>query len=259
MRFSIKKQKKYSFIEEGEGHPIVLLHGLMGGLSNFDELMAFFSKNGYKVYAPNLPILDLPVISTNVSNVSKFVTSFLQDIVKEPATLVGNSLGGHVGLVTTSDYPTLVHSLVLTGSSGLYEKSFGETFPKRGNYEYVKRKAEEVFYDPKVATKEIVDEVFETVNDKKKAIRTLYIARSAIKHNMKDQLEKIKTPVLLIWGKQDIVTPPEVAIAFNEGLPNATLHWIDKCGHAPMMEHPQLFNKLLYDWLNPLVSRSYED
>lgn len=256
MLFKIKKDKKYSYIEEGAGHPIVLLHGLMGGLSNFDELMHFFSKSGYKVYAPELPIYDLPILNTNVSNIAKFVKKFLVDVVKEPATLVGNSLGGHVGLVVTSDHPELVHSLVLTGSSGLYEKSFGETFPKRGSYEYVKKKAEEVFYDPKVATKEIVDEVFDTVNDKKKAIKTLYIARSAIKHNMKGELKGVQTPVCLIWGKQDSVTPPEVAVEFEAGLPNATLYWIDECGHAPMMEHPSLFNDLLFGWLNPLIKKA---
>ena len=253
MLFKIKKQKKYSYIEEGEGHPIVLLHGLMGSLSNFDELIGFFSSKGYKIFTPNLPLYDLPILNTNVSNVAKFVKNFLQDVVKEPATLVGNSLGGHVGLVVAADYPELVHSLVLTGSSGLYEKSFGETFPKRGNYDYVKQKSEEVFYDPKVATKKLVDDVFDTVNDKKKAIKTLYIARSAIKHNMKDELHKIKVPVCLIWGKQDGVTPPEVAVDFEAGLPNATLYWIDKCGHAPMMEHPDLFNDLLFGWLNPLT------
>ena len=255
MLFNLKKQKKYSYIEEGNGHPIVLLHGLMGGLSNFDELMKFFSTKGYKIYAPEIPMYDLPILNTNVSNIAKFVVRFLNDVVKQPATLVGNSLGGHVGLVVTAEHPELVHSLVLTGSSGLYEKSFGETFPKRGNYEYVKRKAEEVFYDPKVATKEIVDDVFATVNDKKKAIKTLYIARSAIKHNMKHQLKDVQTPVCLIWGKQDSVTPPEVAVEFDEGLPNSTLFWIDKCGHAPMMEHPHLFNDLLYGWLNPLAKK----
>lgn len=255
MLFNIKKQKKYSYLEEGEGHPIVLLHGLMGGLSNFDELTSFFSTRGYKIYAPQLPLYDLPVISTNVGNVAKFVSRFLKDVVKQPATLVGNSLGGHVGLVVSADYPELVHSLVLTGSSGLYEKSFGETYPKRGSYEYVQTKAQEVFYDPKVATKEIVDDVFETVNDKKKAIKTLYIARSAIKHNMKNELHKIKIPVCLIWGKQDHVTPPEVAVDFEAGLPNAKLFWIDECGHAPMMEHPDLFNEILFEWLNPLVKK----
>ncbi|MDO5509353.1 MAG: alpha/beta hydrolase [Weeksellaceae bacterium] len=254
MIFNIKKQKKYNYIEEGEGHPIVLLHGLMGGLSNFDALTRFFAARGYKVYAPELPIYTLPVLSTNVSTIAKFVAKFLKEIVGQPATLIGNSLGGHVGLVVAVEYQELVHSLVLTGSSGLYEKSFGETFPKRGSYEYVEQKAQEVFYDPQVATKEIVDEVYETVNNSSKVIKTLYVARSAIKHNMKKDLPKIKIPVLLIWGKQDNVTPPEVAVEFDTELPNSKLVWIDKCGHAPMMEHPEHFNDILYEWLDPLIN-----
>lgn len=253
MLFKVRKQKKHKFIEEGSGHPIVLLHGLMGGLSNFDSLTETFSKKGYKIYAPELPLYSLSIPKTNVENIASYVAKFLEDVVKEKATLIGNSLGGHLGLVVALKYPELVHSLVLTGSSGLYEKSFGETFPKRGNYEYVKRKAEEVFYDPKVATDEIVKDVFDTVNDSKKAIKILYIARSAIKHNMKDELHKIKMPVCLIWGKQDGVTPPEVAVDFEKGLPNSELHWIDKCGHAAMMEHPEKFNEILYKWLEPIA------
>lgn len=249
MLLNLKKNKKFSYIEEGEGIPIVLLHGLMGELSNFNVLTNHFSKKGFKVYAPELPIYDYPLLSTNVTSIAKFVAKFLKEIVKEPAILVGNSLGGHLGLVATLKHPALVKALCLTGSSGLYEKSFGDTFPKRGSYDYVLMKTQEVFYDPAVATKEIVDDVFETVNDRKKAIKTLYIARSAIKHNMKKDLKNIATPVCLIWGKQDNVTPPEVAVEFNEGLPNSSLYWIDKCGHAPMMEHPEHFNELLENWL----------
>lgn len=249
MLLNLKKTNKYTYIEEGEGTPIVLLHGLMGELSNFSVLTDYFSKRGFKVYAPKLPIYSYPVISTNVSNIAKFVSKFIKDIVQEPAILVGNSLGGHLGLIATLKHPELVKALCLTGSSGLYEKSFGETFPKRGSYDYVLKKTQEVFYDPAVATKEIVDDVFDTVNDRKKAIKTLYIARSAIKHNLREELKNIQTPVCLIWGKQDNVTPPEVAVEFNEGLPNSDLYWIDKCGHAPMMEHPDLFNELLENWL----------
>lgn len=249
MLIKLKRSKKFSYIEEGEGIPIVLLHGLMGELSNFSSLTNYFSTKGYKIFAPKLPIYSYPLLSTNVSSIAKFVARFLKEVVKEPSILVGNSLGGHLGLVVTHKHPELVRALCLTGSSGLYEKSFGETFPKRGDYDYVLRKTQEVFYDPAVATKEIVDDVFETVNDRKKAIKTLYIARSAIKHNMKDDLKDIHTPVCLIWGKQDGVTPPEVAVEFNEGLPNSSLYWIDKCGHAPMMEHPEHFNELLSTWL----------
>lgn len=249
MLLKLKKTKGFSYIEEGEGTPIVLLHGLMGELSNFGPLTDHFSKNGFKVYAPKLPIYEFSILKTNVSNIAKSISKFLEEVVKEPAILVGNSLGGHLGLITSLKRPDLVKALCLTGSSGLYEKSFGETFPKRGSYEYVLKKTQEVFYNPNVATKDIVDDVFDTINDRNKAIKTLYIARSAIRHNMKNDLENIQTPVCLIWGKQDNVTPPEVAIEFNEGLPNSTLFWIDKCGHAPMMEHPEEFNRILEQWL----------
>ena len=164
--------------------------------------------------------------------------------------LLGNSLGGHIGLIFSNKNPDLVKSLVLTGSSGLYENSMGESYPKRENYDYIKRKTQEVFYNPKVATKEIVDEVFETVNNRDKLVRTLAIAKSAIRHNMSKELPNIKTPTLLIWGENDLVTPPEVAVEFKSLLPNSELTWIKKCGHAPMMEYPQEFNEILFNWLN---------
>jgi len=162
---------------------------------------------------------------------------------------VGNSLGGHVGLLFTKNHPELVKALVLTGSSGLYENNMGDGYPKRGDYEYIKAKSEAVFYDPKIATKEIVDEVFKSVNDRNKLVRTLALAKSAIRHNMAKDLPHMNTPTALLWGSQDSVTPPNVAEEFERLLPDAELFWIDKCGHAPMMEHPDLFNEILLAWL----------
>jgi pimeloyl-ACP methyl ester carboxylesterase len=137
----------------------------------------------------------------------------------------------------------------LTGSSGLYENAMGDTYPKRGNYEFIKNKTQDVFYSPKIATKEIVDEIFESVNDRSKVIRILAMAKSAIRHNMANDLPEIAIPTALIWGKNDIVTPPEVADEFHSLLPNSDLFWIEKCGHAPMMEHPSLFNSIVEKWL----------
>lgn len=125
----------------------------------------------------------------------------------------------------------------------------GETYPKRGDYDFIKEKAEAVFYDSKIATKEIVDEVYETVNDRNKAIKTIAIAKSAIRHNMAGDLPNIKIPVCIIWGENDTVTPPEVAKDFHKLIPNSSLYWIEKCGHAAMMEHPLKFNELVFDWL----------
>ncbi|MDR2122796.1 MAG: alpha/beta hydrolase [Flavobacteriaceae bacterium] len=249
MIFNLRKEKKFTYTEVGEGKPIVLLHGLMGGLSNFGHQMDFFSKNGYKVYFLELPLYSLPPLRTNILGLTNYVISFLKKVVKEPSIILGNSLGGHLGLMVTLKKPKYVSALVLTGSSGLYERSFGDSYPKRGSYEYIKKKAEEVFYDPKVATKELVDEVYATVTDRFKAIKTIHIARSAIKHNLSQELKNIYQPTCIIWGKQDGVTPPDVAEEFHEFIPNSQLFWIDKCGHSPMMELPEEFNQILYNWL----------
>lgn len=251
MTQQLKQNGEFKYLDIGEGKPIIPLHGLMGGLSNFDGVFDFFPKHGYRILMPQLPIYSLPLIRTNVKTYSNYVAKFIKQMGfgEKEVILLGNSLGGHIGLLTTRLYPELVKALVITGSSGLYESAMGESYPKRGSYEYIKQKAEDVFYDPKVATKEIVDEVFETVNDRNKLIRTLAIAKSAIRHNMAKDLPDMHIPTCIIWGENDIVTPPNVAEEFHQLLPDSDLFWIDKCGHASMMEHPDEFNKILYDWL----------
>lgn len=249
MSYTLKKEGKFQYIEEGEGQPIIVLHGLMGALSNFDGVISYFSKSGYKVLIPELPLYTLPLIKTNVKNLSNFVESFIKHKNIKAPILLGNSLGGHISLYFTTHHIKDVKALVLTGSSGLYENSMGDTYPKRGDYEFIKKKAEDVFYDKKIATKELVDGIFEIVNDRIKAIKTLSIAKSAIRHNMAENLPNMDLPVCLIWGKQDGVTPPEVAKDFDRLLPDSELFWVDKCGHAAMMERPDEFNRLLEGWL----------
>ena len=244
-----KKEGKFSYLESGEGRPIIILHGLMGNLSNFDGVFDHFSRKGYQVLMPELPIYTMPLIKTNVKNLASFIREFTQFKKLDDYILLGNSLGGHIALYYAKHYPDKVAGIVLTGSSGLYENSMGESYPKRGDYEYVKKKAQDVFYNPEIATKEIIDDVYESINDRNKLIRTLAIAKSAIRHNMSNDLPNMTMPAGLIWGKNDTVTPPEVAEEFHKLLPNSSLYWIEKCGHAPMMEHPESFNQNLDDWL----------
>ncbi len=246
---SLKKEKNFSYIEVGEGTPIIVLHGLMGGLSNFSSVKTYFSAKDYKVIIPELPIYTMSLIKTNVKNFAKYLHDFIEFKGFEEVILLGNSLGGHIGLYHTKLFPEKVKGLIITGSSGLYESAMGSGYTKRSDYEVIKKKAQEVFYDPEVATKEIVDEVYKSVNDRNKLIKTLAIAKSAIRHNMAKDLPKMQTPTCIIWGKNDTVTPPEVAEEFHELLPNSDLFWIDKCGHAAMMEHPEEFNKILDGWL----------
>jgi len=249
MKYTLKKEDQYTYLESGEGTPLIILHGLMGNLSNFDQTFDHFSNIGYRVLMPELPILSLPLLKTNVKNLSLFLKKFVKFKGLEKYILLGNSLGGHIALYHAYLNTENVIGMVLTGSSGLYENTMGGTYPKRGDYDYIKRKAEDVFYDPKIATKELVDDLFETVNNRNKVIRTLAIAKSAIRHNMAKELPNMSLPTCLIWGKDDNVTPPEVAEEFHELLPNSELNWIDKCGHAPMMEHPDKFNEIVEAWL----------
>ncbi|MFN4761528.1 alpha/beta fold hydrolase [Gillisia sp. Q332] len=249
MENNLQKEGKFTYLEKGEGPPIVILHGLMGGLSNFDGVVDYFPKNGYKVIIPELPLYSMTLLQTSVQTFAKYLKDFLKFKGYKDVILLGNSLGGHIALLGTKMYPELVKGLVITGSSGLYENAMGESYPRRGDYEFIKKKAQNVFYDPATATKEIVDEVYVTVSDRNKLIKTLAIAKSAIRHNMAKDLPKMKTPTCIIWGRNDNVTPPEVAEDFDKLLPDSDLFWIDKCGHAAMMEHPDHFNELLYNWL----------
>ena len=253
MDYQIHKKGKFNYVDQGEGEVLILLHGLFGALSNWKDVLDHFSKN-YRVVIPIMPIYELPVPETNVQALADFIRDFIDYKGYEKVTLLGNSLGGHVSLVYVQHYPAKVHSVILTGSSGLYENAFGGTFPRRGDYNFIKEKVELTFYDPATATSELVDEVFAIIKDKEKVIRTLALAKSAIRHNMAAELKNFNVPFCLIWGRNDIVTPPDVAEEFHKLLPQSDLFWIDKCGHAAMMERPQEFNEILSKWLDKLFA-----
>jgi 2-hydroxy-6-oxonona-2,4-dienedioate hydrolase len=248
MNYEIKQADKYRFLEVGEGEPLILLHGLFGALSNFQDLIEYFRKH-YKVVVPMLPLFDLDILHTSVGGLEKFVHKFIENRNYQNIHLLGNSLGGHVGLVHVLKHPERIKSLILTGSSGLFENGMGDTYPKRGDYEYIKKKTELTFYDPNTATRELVDEVYEIVNSRLKVIKIIALAKSAIRNNLGEELSQIKQPTLLVWGNNDTITPPFVGKEFNKLIPNSELHFIDKCGHAPMMEVPAEFNAVVHKFL----------
>jgi pimeloyl-ACP methyl ester carboxylesterase len=251
MKYQIKQLDKFKYLEEGEGEPLVLLHGLFGALSNFEHLVDYFSPN-YKVIVPLLPLFELDIFHTTVSGLEKHVQKFIELKGYDNIHLLGNSLGGHVALMHVLKHPERIKSLILTGSSGLFENGMGDSYPKRGDYEFIKRKTQVTFYDPEMATKELVDEVFEITNNRLTVIKIIALAKSAIRSNLGEELNQIKQPTLLIWGNNDTITPPFVGNEFNRLISNSELYFIDKCGHAPMMEVPVEFNEILNRFLTKL-------
>jgi pimeloyl-ACP methyl ester carboxylesterase len=248
MILTIKEENEYKYVDEGEGNVLLLLHGLFGALSNWEGVVERFSKK-YRVVIPMLPIYEMPIREAGLEGLRKYVENFVALKKFSDMIIMGNSLGGHIALMYTLKNADKVKKLILTGSSGLFEDSMGGSYPKRGNYEYVKERVSYTFYDPNVATKELVDEIFETTNSIPKCLRIVAIAKSAQRNNLAEEIPSIKIPTLLVWGLNDTITPPMVAHEFNRLIPNSILKFVDKCSHVPMMEHPEKFNTLVEDFL----------
>ena len=249
MDLKIIEEQNFKYVEtKGKGDTLLLLHGLFGALSNFRDLVKHFAK-AYNVVVPILPIFEMPIRKLSVSGLVDHVRDFVTFKKYSKVHVVGNSLGGQIALLYALKNPEKIKTIVLTGSSGLFENAMGSTFPKRGDYEFIRVKTASTFYDPNVATKELVDDIYDTVNDRNKAIRIVTTAKSAIRHNLAEKLHSITVPTLLVWGKQDNITPPFVGEKFHELIDKSRLILMDKCGHAPMMEKPEEFNNVLNDFL----------
>ena len=255
MKYDIIEEGRFKYIEsKGGKENLLLLHGLFGALSNFEGIIKHFSDK-LNVVVPILPIFELPIRKLSVTGLVNYVADFVAFKGYDQVHVLGNSLGGHIALLYVLAHPEKVGSVTLTGSSGLFESAMGSSFPKRGDYEFIKKKTQTTFYDPKVASKELVDEVYDIVNDRNKAIRIIATAKSAVRHNLGDKLHQITAPTLLVWGKDDQITPAFVGEKFNELIENSKLIFIDKCGHAPMMEHPIEFNRHLADFLQEVTAK----
>ena len=250
MALVVKEKLEFKYVDEGQGQVLMLLHGLFGALSNWQEVVTRFSTR-FRVIIPMLPIYEMPIKAAGLEGLQKFVEDFVQAMDLDKMIIMGNSLGGHVAILYTLHNKDKVSKLVLTGSSGLFENTMGGSYPRRGSYDYIRERVAYTFYDPQVASKELVDEVFETTKSIPKCMRIVAIAKSAQRNNLAAELPQLTVPTLLVWGLNDTITPPMVAHEFNRLIPNATLKFIDKCCHAPMMEHPKKFNEIVEAFLIP--------
>jgi len=248
MSLLVKEEGGFKYVDEGKGQVLMLLHGLFGALSNWEGVVNHYSHH-FRVIIPMLPIYEMPIKEAGLQGLTEFVEQFVAKMQLGKMMIMGNSLGGHVGILYTLANPDKVSKLVLTGSSGLFENTMGGSYPRRGSYDYIRERVAYTFYDPKVASKELIDEVFETTRSIPKCMRIVAIAKSAQRNNLALELINIKVPTLLVWGLNDTITPPMVGHEFNRLIPNSELKFIDKCCHAPMMEHPQKFNELVEDFL----------
>ncbi|MFZ0820907.1 MAG: alpha/beta hydrolase [Candidatus Acidiferrales bacterium] len=227
---------------------LLFLHGLFGKPADWEASVEHFSPQ-WRVYAPELPVFDLPAERIDVTGLAAYARDLMDQNNLETAIVSGNSLGGHVGLALALTYPQRVSALVLAGSSGLFERGHGRV-PRRPSREYLYERIREVFYDAAHVTDSLMEEVSQTIYDRKRMGRVYRVAASAKRNNLRESLGKIQCPVLVVWGNNDLITPPQMAQEFADRLPDAELQFIDRCGHAVPIERPIEFNHLLENFLH---------
>lgn len=255
-QYNIREVSGFRFIDEGPATdlpPVVLLHGMLGDLSNWTDTVGDLASHQYRVLVPVLPVYTLPLKQTSVQGLADFVHKFLVELDIESVTLVGNSLGGQVAILYALTHPDGVAALVLSGSSGLYEVEMGTSTPRRRDREFIRERAAVTFYESRHVTDDLVDDMFDIINDRARVARLIKMARSTKTETVASRLSEIGVPTLLVWGRNDMITPPDVAEEFRDRIPSAELHFIDRCGHAPMIEHPSEFNRIMLAFLRETI------
>jgi 2-hydroxy-6-oxonona-2,4-dienedioate hydrolase len=251
MNLNVASSGAFKYVDEGPPHglPVLLLHGMLGEIENWERAAVHLATHGYRVLIPFLPVYELPIRETSVTGLVRYVRGFVEALDLGGVVVAGNSLGGHVALLYALAYPADVRALVLSGASGIYELELGSSTPRRRDRDFIRERAALTFHDPVHATDEIVDSMYDLLGDRSRVARLIKMARSAKDETVTDRLSSISKPTLLVWGMNDRITPPDVAHQFKSHMPAAELHFLRNCGHAPMVEHPRDFNRLMLDFL----------
>jgi pimeloyl-ACP methyl ester carboxylesterase len=239
----------------GAGPLVVFLHGLVGLNDHWDGVVSRCT-GSMRCVMLELPLLELRGDDCSIHGATELTVRFLERELGEPAVLVGNSFGGHVATRIAIDRPDLVRGLVLAGASGLIEKSMVSDVQIRPSREWLERKIGELFHDRSKMNPADIDRAHKELSQRSHALAMVRLSKSARRNHLGDLIHKITAPTLLIWGRQDIVTPPEAANEFKAKIRSSRLEWFELCGHAPMIECPDAFARALSEFTLGLPAAS---
>ena len=258
---------KIHLMHEGEGKPIILIHGFTASLYtwrfNIPKLGEEFS-----VYALDLPgfgYSDKPLdFDYTLDGYAKFITDFMDAKGIKKATIVGNSMGGGVAIKVATLFPDRVEKLVLIDSMGYPSESHFLPFTLMGipvigdvlmslNYRAVVEKSLTggVYYDNSFVTDEVVDayyNVYATENAKKTpliVIRTIFNAYPITG----DEIKSIAVPTLVLWGQSDNLIPVADSAAFGMDIGGACVVTYPEAGHMPQEEKADLVNNAIANFV----------
>lgn len=259
---------------EGDGPPVVLLHGIGRTLDDFVEQQDLLARD-HRVVSVDLPghggsaPLDGPhTLSAFASAVAVFLDAARVD---GPAHLVGNSLGGAVAMRLAVDDPTRVASLVLVNSAGfgrevtvalrlLALRPLGRLL-LRPSRAVARRTEEAIFHDRSFVTDERVAHALAVARQPHAApvllelVRTLGTVRGVRpqwREELLDAVSALDVPTLIVWGDRDLILPATHLEAARARLPRARTHLFTDTGHMPQIERAEEFHRLVTEfWSRP--------
>ena len=250
------------YLEAGSGPVVILLHGLGGDSSNWALTIAPLAAK-FRVIVPDqigFGRSDKPLLNYRVATLVDFLDGFMKQVGAERASLVGNSLGGFTAAAFALAHPEKVERLVLVDAAGF--RMPNDLDPRTLNAlnpstrEQAKTILSMIFYNKQFITDAAVDMMLTrhvTAGDGYTVQR--FIDSIAHGEDMLDgKLGGIKQPTLIVWGREDQLTPMWMAERFKKEINGSEIVVFDKCGHVPQMEKAAEFNAAVMKFLGGEVA-----
>ena len=258
---------KIHYLDHGEGHPVVFLHGSgqgASGHSNFKGNYPFLAENGYRVIIPDhigYGYSDKPDdVEYPLSFFAECIVQTLDVAGIDKFSMIGNSLGGAIAIYIALNHPERVVSLNLMAPGGLEEKEdyfkmpgmaiLGEIFASgevnKGSLEHFIRNG--LVYHEDCVDEELIEERWDIFTKQNgQALATMKVP------NMTEQLGDIQCPSIVFWGINEKMMPETGIMKLAKGLKDTRVVLVSECGHWVMAEYKDMFNRYTLDFLNEKV------
>jgi pimeloyl-ACP methyl ester carboxylesterase len=252
----------------GQGDPVVLVHGLGGCWQNWLENIPRLARS-HRVIVPDLPgfgASPMPGWEISISAYGKLLNLLCEALETGPVALVGNSMGGFVSAEVTVAQPASVSRLALVSAAGVsHARMYRAPAETAGRMvraatplalRYRERALQRprlrhrvfrnLFYMPNALRPELI---WEITHQGIRSPGLVAAIRALAGYDILDRLDDVQIPTLIVWGQHDYVVPPRDAREYARLIPHARLEIFARCGHLPMAERPERFNRLLEEFL----------
>lgn len=235
------------YLEAGQGPVLILIHGLGSSSAAWRDCIDSLAKS-YRVLALDLPGYgksDKPNADYSVEYQAGVVKEFIDYQGTGKVTLAGNSLGGWIAALAALKNPGTIESLILVDSAGLRREGDPPVKPVPATKEEERQLLLAVFANQSLVTEKLINDQWEYSKEVRPAVLAAMAAFKTRPPFLDDRLKDIKTPTLIIWGKQDKLIPVQTAGRFAKGIPGSRIVVIENAGHLPQVEQPEAFSRAL--------------